>query len=137
MSKLSREQVRFLSSNDLGRLATANEDAQPHVTPVSYELDEDDHSILIPGLDKRSRKFRDLQSNSRVSFVVDDVVSEDPFVARGVVIRGIAEVHCSGGEMHSEGIGGAWLRIRPAGISSWGIGDSEDNPGWSGADESD
>ena len=62
--------------------------------------------------------------NPHVAFVVDDLVSVDPWRPPGVEIRGRAARHGAGGEQIGPGFGAAWLEIRPARIVSWGI-DSE------------
>jgi pyridoxamine 5'-phosphate oxidase family protein len=121
MGRFSASESAYLLRNDLGRLATAGNDGQPHVTPVTYQFDSETGSVIIPGFDADSKKYRDLRENPRAGFVVDDVVSLEPFEARGVVVRGDVELFEDGGEKHSESIGGHWLRIRPKRVVSWGL----------------
>jgi pyridoxamine 5'-phosphate oxidase family protein len=73
---------------------------------------------------RQVEKCRDLHDNPHVAFVVDDLVSVDPWRPRGVEIRGRAALHGAGGEQIGPGFGAAWLEIRPDRIVSWGI-DSE------------
>jgi pyridoxamine 5'-phosphate oxidase family protein len=121
MQRFSTLESGYLLRNDLGRLATTGNDGQPHVTPVTYEFDAVTGTIIVPGFDVDSKKYRDLRENPRAAFVVDDVVSVEPFEARGVVVRGDVELFDDGGEKHSANIGGSWLRILPNRIVSWGF----------------
>jgi PPOX class F420-dependent enzyme/OxyR family protein len=123
MAKFTGQERAYLRMQEFGRIATSGADLHPHVTPVNYELDLESGSIIIPGLDPRSKKVRDLIANPRAGFVVDDIVSLEPFVARGVTIRGDVEIHLDGGEHHPEGDGGSWLRLRPKRVVSWGLDD--------------
>jgi pyridoxamine 5'-phosphate oxidase family protein len=58
-----------------------------------------------------------------VAFVVDDVVSVNPWRVRGIEIRGHAEVLATGGERLVPGLGldPEMFRIRAKRIVSWGI----------------
>jgi pyridoxamine 5'-phosphate oxidase family protein len=69
----------------------------------------------------RTRKFHNVRANPNVAFVVDDLASVDPWVVRGVEIRGTAEALADFdppmGAMSREVI-----RITPQWIHRWGIG---------------
>jgi pyridoxamine 5'-phosphate oxidase family protein len=107
-------EAEYLAENFLGRLATASKTGRPHVVPVAYRFDGT--SITFGGWNlSRSQKFRDLMENSKVAFVVDDVVSVRPWKVRGVEVRGRAEpVQAEGGQ--------TTVRIIPLNIRSWGLG---------------
>ena len=77
----------------LGRMATVDAAGKPHAVPVGYRYDQSD-TITIGGhrLD-RSKKWRDLHDNPHVAYVVDDLVSVDPWRPQGVEIRGRAALH--------------------------------------------
>lgn len=110
----SEAEAQYLADNFLGRLATVSAAGQPHVVPVSYSFDG--RAIIFGGWNlERSLKFRNLMANSRVAFVVDEVVSVRPWRAKGVEVRGRAEPTRS-----REGVTG--IRIIPLNIRSWGLG---------------
>jgi nitroimidazol reductase NimA-like FMN-containing flavoprotein (pyridoxamine 5'-phosphate oxidase superfamily) len=75
----------FLSSNRWGRLATANLEAEPHVTPLGYVYHG--AAIWFHGL-RTSRRGHDLRVNSSVAFLVDDGIEEDYSKRRGVIAYG-------------------------------------------------
>src|SRR5690606_39285426 len=57
-----------------------------------FFLDAGSGTIVIGGHDLgRSREFRNIQQGSTVSLVVDELTSTDPWVVRGIEIRGTAE----------------------------------------------
>ena len=89
----SDEEIAYLSSQPLARLATVNSDGQPDVVPVAFELDGP--YIWVGGVGAEvahTRKFRNIGAGrSRVSMVVDDLVSMQPFIARAMRIYGDAE----------------------------------------------
>jgi nitroimidazol reductase NimA-like FMN-containing flavoprotein (pyridoxamine 5'-phosphate oxidase superfamily) len=66
------ELEEFLRSNRWGRLATANADGEPHITPLGYVYHRG--AIYIHAL-KKGRRARDLAVNPRVAFLVDDGVA--------------------------------------------------------------
>jgi pyridoxamine 5'-phosphate oxidase family protein len=110
----SEPEAAYLAENYLGRVATASRARQPHVVPVSYRFDGT--SIIFGGWNlTKSLKFKNLSENSKVAFVVDDVVSVRPWKARGVEVRGEAKAHTS-----AKGV--TTVRIIPLNIRSWGLG---------------
>ena len=95
----------YLASQRLGRLATVGPDGQPHVVPVSFRYNPDHDTIDIGGHRfATSKKYRDVSRDPRVVFVVDDVPSVNPWIARGIEIRGVAAVLETGGRRDSAGI---------------------------------
>lgn len=131
MSHFTPEEIAYLQSQPLGRLATVNERGEPHVTPVGFlynpTLDTVDIGGRRPGF-ASSKKFRDAARTGRVALMVDDAL-ETPGASggasvrqiRGIEIRGIAEAHATGGESLGSSYEPAFLRIRPKRIISWGI----------------
>src|SRR5579864_3482118 len=98
MSVFTADEIAYLSSQRLGRLATAA-DGQPHVVPVGFRYNPELDTIDIGGHGfAQSKKFRDVQKNPRVAFVVDDLASIDPWRPRGIEIRGVAEIVREGGK---------------------------------------
>ena len=122
MSVFTNEESEYLKSQLLGRLATVGPDDQPHVVPVSFRYNAQLDTIDIGGHDfARRKKYQDVQRNPRVAFLVDDMVSVDPWRPRGIEVRGEAEVLTSGGEALGPGFAPDMFRIRPRRIVSWGI----------------
>ena len=122
MSVFTNEESEYLKSQLLGRLATVGPDGQPHVVPVSFRYNAQLDTIDIGGHDfARRKKYRDVQRNPRVAFLVDDLASVNPWRVRGIEVRGEAEVLTSGGEALGPGFAPEMFRIRPRRIVSWGI----------------
>ncbi len=121
MSVFTDDEVAYLSSQRLGRLATAA-DGQPHVVPVGFRYNPELDTIDIGGHGFAQRKkFRDVQRNARVAFVVDDLASVDPWRPRGIEIRGEAEIIRAGGKSVVPHFDEEMFRIKPRRIFSWGL----------------
>ncbi|MEU8899315.1 PPOX class F420-dependent oxidoreductase [Nocardia sp. NPDC048505] len=119
MTFTSNEQ-QFLAEAGIGRLATVSPDGVVQNNPTGYRVNADG-TIDIGGMQMRtSRKYRNVEAGSQVSFVVDEQVSMDPYVIRGVEVRGKAEAleDQEPPFPHQER---AIIRIRPERIISWGI----------------
>ena len=86
------EEVAYLRSQRLARLATVSPDGQPDVVPVGFEFDGT--HVYVGGLDPaRTRKFRNVRAGStRVALVVDDLPSVRPWSPRYLRIYGTAEL---------------------------------------------
>lgn len=101
---------RYLTDQPLGRIATATEDGEPDVAVVGYRLVGDE--IVIGGMDNpRTLKHRNVGRNGRAAFVVDDLVTREPWQPRGLKIRGPARIEGSGRS--------SVIRITPETIWSW------------------
>jgi Pyridoxamine 5'-phosphate oxidase len=71
MGVFTEAEVAYLNSQRLGRLATAV-DGRPHVVPVVFQYNPDEDTIDIGGRSfAQGKKFRDVQANPNVAFVVD------------------------------------------------------------------
>jgi PPOX class F420-dependent enzyme/OxyR family protein len=115
-------EIGYLTSQRLGRLATVDERGAPHVVPVGFRYNAGLSSIDIIGRGlATSRKYRHIQRCNRVAFVVDDIESVDPWLARGIEIRGTADALASGGHEINPNAGDEMLRIIPERIIAWGI----------------
>jgi pyridoxamine 5'-phosphate oxidase family protein len=122
MSVFTDEEIEYLKSQLLGRLATVGPDGQPHAVPVSFRYNAELGTIDVGGHDfARRKKYQDVQRNPRVAFLVDDLASVNPWRVRGIEVRGEAEVLTSGGEALGPGFAPEMFRIRPRRIVSWGI----------------
>ncbi|MHB8619777.1 MAG: PPOX class F420-dependent oxidoreductase [Chloroflexota bacterium] len=115
------EQAAYLTSQRLGRLATVDRDGAPQNNPVGYRYNPDLGTLDIGGHNlAASRKFRNLAVNSRVAFVVDDIVSYRPWRVRCLEVRGHAEA-LSGQDPLRPGFTTELIRIHPDRILSFGL----------------
>ena len=122
MSVFTDEEIEYLKSQLLGRLATGGPDGQPHVVAVGFRYNAELDTIDIGGHDfARRKKYQDVQRNPRVALLVDDLASVNPWRVRGIEVRGEAEVLTSGGETLGPGFAPEMFRIRTRRIVSWGI----------------
>ncbi|HXR42138.1 MAG TPA: PPOX class F420-dependent oxidoreductase [Acidothermaceae bacterium] len=122
MATLTAAQIDYLSSQRLGRIATAGADHKPHVVPTSFRYNADLQTIDVGGMHvATTKKYRDVQANGFASIVVDDLVSVDPWRPRMLEIRGRAEAVPSGGAGLGPGFGEAFIRIYPEKVNSYGI----------------
>jgi pyridoxamine 5'-phosphate oxidase family protein len=116
----SAPELEYLGSQRLGRLATVDPTGTPQNNPVGFTV-ADDGTVRIRGRNLAgSRKFRNVRRHGRVSFVVDDIASLEPWQVRGVEIRGAAEA-LTGVEGGPRWAGGEEIRIHPERIVSWGL----------------
>jgi pyridoxamine 5'-phosphate oxidase family protein len=85
MTAFTNAEINYLNSQRLGRLATAGADNQPHVVPVGFRYNPQEDAIEIGGHGgfAKRKKYRDVIRNPRVAFVVDDVLSVNPWPVRG------------------------------------------------------
>jgi pyridoxamine 5'-phosphate oxidase family protein len=128
MSNFSAAEIAYLQSQRLGRLATVGPNSQPHVVPVGFRYNPALDTIDVGGHGfAKRKKYRDVQRNPQVAFVVDDLASVSPWRPRMIEIRGTAEVLPSGGEQVGPGFDPEMFRIRPRRIVSIGIEGGEPN----------
>lgn len=111
----------FLSTQRLGRLATVDGDGAPQNNPVGFFHNPETGTIDIGGHALGgTRKFRNVQRHPQVSLVIDELASTQPWVVRGIEIRGRAET-LTGQEPPMPGFSGELIRIHPRQIFSWGL----------------
>ena len=105
----SEEEVAYLRSQRLARIATVSAEAQPDVVPVGFEFDGT--YVYVGGIDPaRTRKFRNVRSgNTKVALVIDDLVSTSPWTPRYLRIYGNAELVERQGQFGQA----AYMRITP------------------------
>ena len=122
MSVFSAAEIAYLQSQRLGRLATSGRDGQPHVVPVAFRYNPEQDTLDIGGHGFAQRKkYRDVQHNPRVAFVVDDLASVEPWRPRMIEIRGVAEILQDGGSTIQAGFDPEMFRLRPRRIVAYGI----------------
>lgn len=68
MAKLSAAELKFIESNELCRLATSDEQNQPHVVPVAYIFSDNKFYIAT---DYGTKKLANIKKNNKVSLVID------------------------------------------------------------------
>ena len=121
MMTFTPEQVEYLNSQTLGRLATVDRHGAPQNNPVTFHHNPELGTIDIGGHNLgASRKFRNLAGNNRVAFVVDDIASYRPWRVRCLEIRGRAET-LSGAEPLRPGFSTELIRIHPDRILGFGL----------------
>jgi pyridoxamine 5'-phosphate oxidase family protein len=124
MTTFTDDELAYLDSQTLGRLATVRADGSPQVSPVAFTHNRADGTIDIAGYSMAtSQKFRNAVREPRVALVVDDVVSRKPWRVRCVEIRGVAETVLD--PSASPGHDRSTIRIHPRRIVSFGLGDPE------------
>jgi len=129
MTTFTEHEQAYLAEWRLGRLATVDDVGRPHVVPVGFRFDTDAQAIVVGGHNLgRTKKFRDASRNPHVAFVVDDLVSTDPWVVRGIELRGRAQTFTEGGDRLGPGFGSAWIQIVPDRIVAWGIDPASHGP---------
>ncbi|NBN96981.1 MAG: PPOX class F420-dependent oxidoreductase [Actinobacteria bacterium] len=115
MSVFTAAEINYLLTQPLMRFASASTNGRPDVAPVVFEVDGD--GIVTGGFDIiHTVRYRNIQNNPRVSVVVDDLASINPWSPRGIKIIGTAVVE--------ENSGSPRFRISPEVIISWAINDT-------------
>ena len=116
----SDQELAYLESQPLARLGTVNADGQPDVVPVAFELDGP--YIWVGGVGPdvaHTRKLRNIRAGrTKVSLVVDDLVSMEPFIARALRVYGDAEAPIERVGMMGPGL---YSRITPRVSWSWNL----------------
>jgi pyridoxamine 5'-phosphate oxidase family protein len=119
---LSPAQIEYMGSQRLGRIATAGADHKPHVVPTSFRYNPELGTVDVGGLRvAETKKYRDVQANGWAAIVIDDLASVDPWRPRMLEIRGRAEAVPTGGAGLGPGFGGAFIRIHPEKVNSFGV----------------
>ncbi|HEX4215580.1 MAG TPA: PPOX class F420-dependent oxidoreductase [Candidatus Dormibacteraeota bacterium] len=117
-------EIDYLASQPLGRLATAQPDGTLQNSPVGFRYNQETGTIDIGGYNMAaSRKFKNLSTNERVAFVVDDIASTSPWRVRCLEIRGTAEALQPG-----DGRDAPIIRVHPRRIISFGLENMDVDP---------
>jgi pyridoxamine 5'-phosphate oxidase family protein len=123
------EEIAYLRSRSTARLATVGPGEQPDVVPVALEFDGS--FFWVGGVGAQvldTRKFRNIEAGfHKVAIVVDDMVSFDPFIVRGIRVYGRAE-----GPVERVGMVGRgyFLRITPIVSWSWNMAGEPVGESW-------
>ena len=120
MSHFTDKELEYMTTQQLGRLATLSASGDPHVIPVAYKHNPALDTIDIYGRNMSdSKKFKDIARDGRTAFVIDDVLP--PWQARGIEIRGQAQAIQGETAGQPEYGDGNLIRISPTRIISWGL----------------
>jgi pyridoxamine 5'-phosphate oxidase family protein len=128
VSNFTPEEIAYLQSQRLGCLATVDAKGDLHVVPVGYRYIPEHDTIDIGGHNfAKRKKYRDVQRNPLVAFVVDDVLP--PWKPRFVEVRGTVRAEATDGTEIVPNFAAEMLRITPAYIVSFGAADDGVMPG--------
>ena len=128
MSRFTAEEIAYVASQRLGRLATTNGKGDLHVVPVGFRYNPEHDTIDIGGHNiATSKKYREALRHGRVAFVVDDVLP--PWKPRFVEVRGTVEAFAEGGNAINQNFAPDILRVTPTYIVSMGVNDDIVQPG--------
>jgi pyridoxamine 5'-phosphate oxidase family protein len=113
----TEEEVAYLKSQPLARIATVGADDQPDVAPVGFEFDGT--YFWVGGrAPERTRKFLNVRAgHTKVALVVDDLVSTGPWTPRFLRVYGTAELIERAGQFGA----GTYMRITPDISWSWNL----------------
>jgi pyridoxamine 5'-phosphate oxidase family protein len=121
VARLTEEELAYLRTQRLARLATVDAHGAPQNSPVGFFVDEGNGTIVIGGRAMgATRKFRNVGRNPNVALVADDLASVSPWRVRGVEIRGRADA-LSDVDPPRSGMSREVIRITPEWIHSWGL----------------
>ncbi len=113
----SEAEITYLKSQYLARLATVSSDGQPTVDAVGFEFDG--ARFYVGGLALPStRKYKNIANgNHKVSLIIDDLETINPWKVRGIKVHGLAEIVERSGRFGLK----KYLAITPTVSWSWGI----------------
>ena len=88
MEKMNQNEIKefLMRGTYTAKLGTINKDGSPHITPIWFILDENDHIIFTTHF--KSLKAKNLVRNPKVSICVDDQLPPFSFV----IVNGIAKI---------------------------------------------
>jgi pyridoxamine 5'-phosphate oxidase family protein len=116
----TQAEIDYLATQPLARLGTVGDDGQPDVVPVAFEFDGT--GFWIGGSGEAvlgTRKVRNVVGGrTDVALVVDDLLSFEPFVARGIRVYGVAAPPVERVGMIGPG---RYVRITPTVSWSWNM----------------
>jgi pyridoxamine 5'-phosphate oxidase family protein len=118
---LTDAEQRFLARQRRGHLSTIGPDGTPQVKPLGFTWNADLGTIDIGGYNMGgSAKYRNIQSNPRVAFVVDEVTEASMEGAHFLEIRGVAEA-VAGGASADGHLADEIIRIHPRRVVAYNV----------------
>ncbi len=130
MAVLKPSEKKFVEANELCRLATADENNQPHIVPVAYIYHNNKFYIAT---DLGTKKLANIKRNNKVALVIDKTNPN-----RALMVQGIATILLGGEEYRTvyrifyerfawvrrdpwqEGEA-AFIAVEPLKVVSWGL----------------
>jgi pyridoxamine 5'-phosphate oxidase family protein len=129
---LTPAEERFLTRQARGHLATVGSDGTPQVKPVGFTYNRALGTIDIAGFNMaQSAKYRNVQSNPKASFVLDEVTEPSMAGAHFLEIRGVAETAVGTHDLQGH-LAPEIIRIHPRRIVAFNV--DNDNPGFEARD---
>jgi pyridoxamine 5'-phosphate oxidase family protein len=112
---------QFLARQPRGHLATIGSDGTPQVKPLGFTYNAALGTIDIAGFNMGgSAKYRNIQANPRVAFVVDEVTEASMEGAHFLEIRGVAEAVT--GRASADGhLAAEIIRIHPRRVIAYNV----------------
>lgn len=121
----SEQELAFLQTQRIARIATIASDGQPTVDAVGFSFDGT-HFYVGGHNIQATRKYKNVVAgNKKVSLVIDELKSVQPWQAQGIRVHGEAEAVESRAHFGS----GLYLVITPKVTWSWGIEDQQGKAG--------
>lgn len=120
----TEDEIAYIRSQPLARVATVSGDGQPDVVPVTFEFDGV-HFYIGGYAPERARRTRNIdQGNDKVALVIDDLASMRPWSPRYLRVYGTAEL------VDRPGPSGPTRIMKIAPTVSWSLNlDGEWSPG--------
>jgi pyridoxamine 5'-phosphate oxidase family protein len=119
---------RFLTRQARGHLGTVGPDGTPQVKPVGFSYNPALGTIDITGFNMaRSAKYRNVQANPKVSFVVDEITEPGMAGAHFLEIRGVAKTAISAQDPDGH-LAPEIIRIHPRRVVGFNV--DPDSPGF-------
>jgi pyridoxamine 5'-phosphate oxidase family protein len=116
---LTEVELKFLNRQQRGHLSTIGPDGAPQVKPLGFSYNDALGTIDITGFNMgRSAKYRNIQLNPRVAFVVDEVTEPTMEGSHFLEIRGIAEAATRTPDGH---LAAEIIRIHPQRVLAWNV----------------
>jgi pyridoxamine 5'-phosphate oxidase family protein len=121
----SEQELAFLQAQRIARIATVAPDGQPTADAVGFSFDG--KRFYIGGFNiQATRKYKNIVAgNKKVSLVIDELKSDQPWQALGIRVEGEAAV----AETQAHFGPGIYLVITPKVSWSWGIEDQQGKVG--------
>jgi pyridoxamine 5'-phosphate oxidase family protein len=120
-------EIHFLARQPRGHLATVGPNGTPQVKPVGFTANASLGTIDIAGFNMgSSAKYRNIRTNAKVAFVVDEVTAASIEGAHFLEIRGVAESAVGAQDPESH-LAPEIIRIHPRRIISFNV--DPDHPG--------
>jgi pyridoxamine 5'-phosphate oxidase family protein len=112
---------QFLARQPRGHLATIGSDGTPQVKPLGFTYNRALGTIDIAGFNMgASAKYRNIQADPRVAFVVDEVTEASLEGAHFLEIRGVAEAVT--GRASADGhLAAEVIRIHPRRVIAYNV----------------